>query len=170
MPKKNLQKLRSTPPLSQRLELFAQVLEELADVAAAEPDPVRAQKLRGIARRLSVALRINEVVGVEWAQAAAAARGRIGGMSPKLKARNPLRAEVMRIMSPSQKSKTPLKDFLASWQKDPIDGLRLRYSAADDKFIVIDENGQGSQGKYSLGSLTTMYSRSGTRRLNGNRR
>ena len=147
-----------TPPISQRLGLLAQVLDELSGVAAIEPDPVRANKLRGLAHRLGVALAVNHQYLVEqpaaWNKAIAS--------RDRPEARSVIRQKIVAIMVSGHRAGMQFKAFLRHWEQGPIDGVRLSFDGVQQHYVAADEDADedddAGHGHYKLAYLRKLYS------------
>lgn len=140
--------------MAERLGLLAQVLAELAAVCADEPDPVRANKLRGIARRFAAALEVNRLHGVEFPTA----WNRAVARRDRPSARSAIRDKVLAIMVGGHRAAMSLKEFLRHWEQGPIDGVRLTFDSATHVYRVADEDEDAGQTTYKLSVMTKLYS------------
>lgn len=117
------------------------------DWAAARGAPMRWAFELG---RLSM---LRKAYAVDAAQRAAAA-GR-----PRPKRRDRLRDRVIAQMARAKRDGQTLKIFLAAWQRDPVDDLRLRFVA--DRYEILDEGETSEVRRRSLATLADWWTEAG---------
>lgn len=149
-------KLRGTPPLALRLDLFVSVYGELAELTASESDPVRANKMRGIVRRFAVALDVNQIHGIEFP------RQRMTATAKLPRGEKEMTTRISEAMREGTRAQQTFKEFLRRWETDVIEGLRLKQDQATGRYTVTDEDGDAGEQTFTEATLSVYYSKTKT--------
>jgi len=80
-------------------------------------------------------------------------------MQRRPNAASPIKKKVLEAMRPSKREGRPFKDFIRSWENNPINSLSAEVIGDGRKYRIFDEESSMST-EYSLATLESMYSRS----------
>lgn len=78
---------------------------------------------------------------------------------PRPNATSMFKQAIQAAMSPYKRDCSTFKDFMRSWERNPIRGLSIKPDSYENWYVVTDEDGDLGERVYTFGTLQKMYAK-----------